>query len=395
MKTNIEKHINGDISIQVMEKFEDLKKIRSFWEQVQWHPYTDIDYFIRFAKAHQGFIKPHAMLLSIKGKPQTLIIGWVQDERKKFKIGYKTVLTLKARCLHIEYVGILGDASYSNCAALIEEIQKYLKNEEVDFAYFKSIKHDSEAFQGTTQVPSFLHRDHFLYLNPHWKLSLPNSFKEFYQKRSKNTKSNIRKYKNRIIKGFGQNYNIRCFQGEDEVDQAMKDIETIAAKTYQRGLNVGFVNTPEARNEYIFAAQKGMLRAYVLYLNNIPSSFLIGFVYKNIFNLGSLGFDPEKEYYHPGMFLFLKMIEESCLDDKIDAIDFGFGDADYKKKYGDECWQEVSVFIFANTLKGMQFNAMKSLTTVFSRYAIKILGCFNMLDWVKRKWRRRLASAEV
>jgi CelD/BcsL family acetyltransferase involved in cellulose biosynthesis len=132
-----------------------------------------------------------------------------------------------------------------------------------------------------------------------------------------------------------------------------------------------------------------------LYLDNIPSSFLIGFVYNKSFILGSLGFDPEIKYYHPGMFLFMKMIEESCRDINIEAIDFGFGDADYKQKYGEECWQESNVFIFANTLRGLQLNAMKNLMAGISHSAIKILDRLKMLDLVKRKWRHRLASPVV
>jgi hypothetical protein len=335
------------------------------------------------------------MLLTTKGKPQTLLIGCIQNQRADFKIGYKTVFKPKTRCLHIEYAGALGDASHSNCIALINSIQNCLKSREADFAYLKFIEHDSPFFSLATKQPSFISRDHFPYLNPHWKLTLPPSYDEFYRQRSKNTKSNIRKYANRIKKRFGDSISVRAFQVEDDIDDAMEDIESIAVNTYQRGLGVGFVRSLEARNEWVFAANRRWLRAYVLYLEEIPCSFLTGYIYRKTFFLETLGFNRQYQYFHPGMFLFMKVLEIFCLDEGVEALDFGLGDAHYKRSYGDHCWIEAGVHIFAPTLKGLHLNAAKTMTTIISRSAKKTLNRFQMVDLIKRKWRQKLTPGKT
>ena len=168
-----------DYSIRVINNFKELEEIRSFWEEKQWHPYTDSLYYLKLSPTHEGFIRPHVMLLSRRKHPETLVLGWIQEKRLNLKIGYKTVLKPKAKCLYIEYAGLLGDTGPSKCAALMQEILNCLKGGEADFAYFKFIRHDSPLFKSAIEKPGALCRDHFPYINPHWVVSVPDSFAEF------------------------------------------------------------------------------------------------------------------------------------------------------------------------------------------------------------------------
>ncbi len=382
------------LSTRVLRTFEDIEDVRGFWEKEQWHPYADIDYYLRFAGSAPGFIEPHVVLLTGHEQPLALMIGWIREAPLTWKVGYKTVYRAHVRSLEIAYGGILGDTTYSNCGVLVQEILNCLTRGEADIAFFKFIRSNSPLFKVATDLPDFLFRDHFPLINPHWKLSLNNSFDEFYQQRSKNTKSNIRKYANRMKKGFGDSVSVKCFREKTDVDQGMSDIETIAAQTYHRKLRVGFFNTPETRSEWMFAADRGWLRAYVLYLQNLPCSFLTAYAYNRVFYVEAHGFNPSYEYYHPGMFLFMRTIEDLCSDPGIDSIDFGFGDADYKRNYGDQSRNDAAVYIFAPTLRGIKFNLTRSLTILVSKFAKTTLRRLKILGKVKTKWRRQLTSSK-
>ncbi|GAF75893.1 unnamed protein product, partial [marine sediment metagenome] len=53
-----------------------------------------------------------------------------------------------------------------------------------------------------------------------------------------------------------------------------------------------------------------------------------------------------------------KMFEALCLEKNVDAIDFGFGDAQYKESFSDVSWMEASVYIFAPRLYPLVVNAL-------------------------------------
>ena len=217
-----------DYSISVIQKFEEIEKIRDFWEENQWHPYTDIDYYIAFASSYRGFVRPHIILLSRNDRPKTLVIGWIQEKNLNFKIGYKNIFRAKTRALHIEYAGILGDACHSNCAAIVEEIMNLLKSGEVEVAFFKFIKHESPIFKMATSMPSFLCRDYHPVINLHWAISMPESFDELVRRFSRTTRKKLRRQNNLINKEFKDNLCVKCFRTVDDLESALADVETIA-----------------------------------------------------------------------------------------------------------------------------------------------------------------------
>ena len=92
------------------------------------------------------------------------------------------------------------------------------------------------------------------------------------------------------------------------------------------------------------------------------------------------------------MFLFLRMVEDLCLNNGIKLIDFGFGEAEYKRNYCDQKWEEASIYIFAPTFSGVTLNFLRSSTALLSRLAKALLERFNILQNVKRRWRDKLRS---
>ena len=76
-------------------------------------------------------------------------------------------------------------------------------------------------------------------------------------------------------------------------------VEEVAKTTYQRGLGLCFADTPDTPEDVV-ASRSGLLRAYVLCLQGIPSAFLIGTLYQRTFFLDYMGYKPEVRNYPPG-----------------------------------------------------------------------------------------------
>ncbi|MGH6935334.1 MAG: GNAT family N-acetyltransferase [Methylocella sp.] len=174
----------------------------------------------------------------------------------------------------------------------------------------------------------------------------------------------------------------------------MEHAESIAEKSYQRSLGVGFANTPEMRKRLDLEAQKKWLRAHILYLNDRPCSFWICSYYNGTLYSDFMGFDPEYSKYEPGMYLVINVIEALCRENqaqKAVRIDFGIGDSEWKTILGNQSWCDESVCIFAPTATAVGVNSLQTLVAALDRAGRAILRRSNLLPRVKRAWRSRIA----
>jgi CelD/BcsL family acetyltransferase involved in cellulose biosynthesis len=184
-----------------------------------------------------------------------------------------------------------------------------------------------------------------------------------------------------------------CFCSDTELDRLMKDVEAVAAKTYQRGFQIGFVDTPQMRERLRFEACMGWLRAYVLYVAERPCAFWITNIYRGILYSDFLGFDPAYTRYSPGTYLTLEVIDRLNRDSAnapVGKIDFGVGEAEYKVRLGNRLEQVVSVLMFAPSISGRTLGALHTVVGACNSGATRLLAASGLLPRLKRAWRSRL-----
>ncbi len=106
-----------------------------------------------------------------------------------------------------------------------------------------------------------------------------------------------------------------------------------------------------------------------------------------------MGYDPAFAEYSPGLLLITRAIEELTSqnsDQRIEQIDWGLGDAEYKTRLSTENWKETSVHIFAPTAKGIVLNLLNSGGAAIDGAAKKILAKTALVAKIKKSWRERL-----
>jgi CelD/BcsL family acetyltransferase involved in cellulose biosynthesis len=106
-----------------------------------------------------------------------------------------------------------------------------------------------------------------------------------------------------------------------------------------------------------------------------------------------LGHDPAFSKYSPGNYLLTHVIEDCCRHG-VRAIDFGLGEALYKKRFGNEHWTETTVHLYARTWAGMEIKAIHTAAVVTSTVGKKLLERTHLIDRVKRIWRRQMNREE-
>ena len=221
----------------------------------------------------------------------------------------------------------------------------------------------------------------------HWHLDVPETFDAFYKSRSKNVKNNIKTYKNRVKKAFGDNVQLECICRPEEVERAAEIAEHLTANSYQRGLGIGFNDTQTQRDEWRMAAERGWLRVYVLAFDGKPTAYWAGTVYDGIYTVNFTSFDPEYKHYHPGQVALLLMIEIFCSDQDVKQIDYGVGEAAYKKRFGSFWLSKADVYYFKVTMRGQTWRAVRFLVSGAHRFLRDGLQRWNLLSKFRAFWR--------
>lgn len=383
---------HSDFEVEIASTFDQIEKLRPFWKSIHKHPNSDIDFYISVIQSRENIISPHVFILKQCSTPISLLIGRIEHHPFNLNFGYKNLYKAEVPTLVVIYEGLLGDNSLHTCQLFYKSILHILSSNSVDLVYLSSLKDDSGLFNLLKSETHLHFRDHFPVSNMHWKMALPKSMEDFYTMRSRKHRYWLRRLTKVLEKDFAGNLTFRIFLKSEEVDILCRDAEEVAKHTYHRGLGAGFIDSVQQRNMFKKLAEMEELRAYVLYICDTPSAFWIGRRYLNAFHLAYTGYLPQHEKYELGTILFLKMLENLISLDAIDTMDFGFGDAPYKKRFADTFCQESSVYLFPNTIKGFLLNSARSAIMMLHIISISVLNRLDLLEKLKKIWRKRLSK---
>jgi CelD/BcsL family acetyltransferase involved in cellulose biosynthesis len=251
------------------------------------------------------------------------------------------------------------------------------------------LREDSELCRLAKRKPGALARDYLRVTQQHYAASLPASVDEFYQGLSPKVRKNQKRQAKKLVDHFSGNVTVRCFRHVTEIEDLIEDVGSVASKSYQRGLGVGFIDNAHTREQLRLKAEKGWLEGYVLYLAGRPCAFVIGDINGNTFGTDYVGYDPEFASHSPGMYLVMRVIEGFCAGhhEGVNEVDFGTGHAQYKQVLSNQEWCETSVYIFAPTVKGIDINVVRTLIVGADQLIKRMLSRTNLLQKVKKAWR--------
>jgi hypothetical protein len=376
-------------STKIIEKVNDLEEVGHLFNSRSKRYITDLN-FLKFwltnpPKRKQNFFILYSLEPASSGR---LIIGRIFSKKLGVKFGYKNLFKFNTKCLEIFYEGILGDFSESQIDDALLQLRRFIKKHKIDYAIFNSLRAGLPFYDGIKRNVNVFYRNLMPDIKDRWTLKMPDSFEEYFQKRSKNTKSNIRKWRNKMEKSFAGNYEIRCYKKGSDINKVLNDIEKVYSKAWKGGMGVGFSNTEEEYRHWSYFASCDWLRIYILYIKGEPVAHWSGVLYKRIFNLFTTDFDPEYQNYNPGFFLLINMINDFISAKEVDLYDFGLSGSHYKRLFCDLTYNESDIFIFAQSTRGLIFSFLYN-TSLFGNNLVKfVLIRLKILEKIKSFWRK-------
>jgi CelD/BcsL family acetyltransferase involved in cellulose biosynthesis len=377
----------------VARTVEELEPLRDAWRRLQGrHFATDPDLFPTILEWQPQAVRPHVILLERDGEPRVLVVARVEDIRLPTKLGYKALWSPRVRSLTVVYRGVLGEPTEAEAQILLAELRRSLADGEADVLRLRNLEIGSTFHRlGMSEPPAVL-RERASLATAHWEQELPGSFDEFLRSLSKSTRESAKRYPKRLVKQFGDRLSVEIYRDVADIERIFADTSAVAEKTYQQGLGVAFAQTELQRRMTGLLMERGWFRAYVLYLDGDPIAFWQGHAYNGMFSTGVPGYDPAYADLRVGTFVLLRLIEDLCEDPEIDTLDYGFGDAEYKRRFGTRSWQEHDVHVYAPTAKGIGTNAVRSSLLGLVGLARRGLERNDALGRIKRGWRDKLSQ---
>jgi Acetyltransferase (GNAT) domain len=369
--------------IRCATSLAEAEALRPTWQAMGFtEAEADIDRFL-IGSRYDSVVRPHVLVASQDGEPRAMLVARLEQRDVRARFGYATVLRSRLNCLTVLHEGVAGPGRAEAEPRLVAALLSGLGGDSADAVLFRYLDVDSALFRDARRIAGAMRRPYWLAIEPHWTCELPGSYDEFLE-RMPRRKSALR-YVRKLERELGDRLEVRRFENVDDLDRVLDDLERVAATSYQRGLGVGF-DASRDRAMVKLDLERGWLRAWILYVDSVPRAFELGTAYEGTYFLAAKGYDPDWTARRVGNYVALRAWRDLCDDPAVRRVDFGYGDADYKREAATAHRREADLLIHARSPSGIARNALHSSVTGADRLARRLAGKERVAH-LKRRWR--------
>lgn len=377
------------MAIRTIRNLEELESVRAYWEKWQDNPNSDFDHFRLICRLRSKVICPNVTVVEHDGEPCGLLVARLEHSHFTLSIGYLNLARIPAIILTVPYQGLIGPVDNETALALVQHQFSLISSGEAHAVVFNKLPENSQLLLALKSIDSRWLCDKNPSWSSHWSMKLPDQPGFLLKKLRSKHRSWIRKKQNQIESAFPDRIVWKWLSSFDNVPALCARLETVAAKTYQRGLGAGFKDDEDHRGRFALFGGRGQLRVQLLEIDGNVVAYWIGVVYRGVFHSWATGYDPDLGQYEMGTQVFVRMVDE-LVQEGVRKLDFGLGDAHYKQRFGDHSWRESTARLFAPTAKGVVIRCALCVVDALDSAARKLLNRAGFLDRLKTGWRRRL-----
>lgn len=391
--------------IKIYDNFNQLDLIRETWHHLLQESTErkvverDFDYFkFRLSK---GILigEPLIFVLEKEDKPFFICIGIIEDISVYPSLAYFKFyfLRMKKKRYHIQPYGIFGNTDSEELIdKFITDIVKILKERRVDYIFFNLLQRHTASAQYLLKLRHPLMRDYVPSYQDHYILDKPLDFKTFLSTRNKHRRHEFR----RLIRNIENDSEIRVvlkiFTNPEDLELVYNDVEKVACKSQLRALNVGFKPSAMEFDKMKWLALIGYFRCYIVYVNDVPGSFLIGYNYYGNYFLEYTGVAMEFEKYSLGTYMYLKVIEDLSISGFAERIDFSHGPDRYKKSLSSQNIPDIRIKLYIPKISNLIFIiniSFNSILNKWTRALLKKIGLYEILrKRIREKFKQKLCT---
>lgn len=376
--------------LSIARTASEIDALRPAWDAVQAQPNTDFDHYKLVLSADATDREPYVAVLRQDDEVRALAVGRIEPVQASVRLGYASIRLGRMRTLSIMTGGLLGPWTEAQVAAAVDGIAMDLRAGRFAAVRFLNLPSEGIWARAVQARWGGWRPRVWTAARPHWLLQLPDNPDAFWKKLSSKHRYWIKRVRRHLEEAYPGGVEFLKRGEPAHVEAFGREVESVVAATYQRGLGVGFKPDAFHVQRCALFASKGEFAGYLLRLGGKPAAFWMGCVRGGTFYSEFTGYDPALRAQEPGTAL-LAFILEDLIRAGVGRVDFGQGDALYKQRFGDTCWHERDVVLYRPSARGYLAAALGRLSTFLG-------ACAASSRWggkVKRWLRDRAAASQV
>jgi hypothetical protein len=326
--------------------------LMEFWRTQAQNINSDPDFYSMVVALRDNVISPLIFLVREEGVPVVALVCRLEHTQVTAKIAYFTLARLSMRSITLVYGGLIGADTPAIRRKLLGSLLCELKKGTADVAVSSMLRVDSLFRRSMDALALSKWRFRVSLLQAHYVLQVPDTANAILAAKSSKRRKKLR-YSMRKTESNLPKLRVNKVVNADTLDQLMLDLENVASKTYQRGLGAGFHHNEEWRELLKLGFEKNWLEVWTLSTGEKCISFIVGLKYKGRFLVYAKAFDPAYTKDNVGTYLQIKLLEDVAEQGDCSIIDYGFGEADYKRQFSTDSWQEATASIAAPSIRNI------------------------------------------
>ncbi len=391
------KNINlNEYNITKIVSLDEIDKIKSDWKKLvdnlkETNIYIDPDYFIKQFDSRAKDAIPHVLLFKKNNLSKAILIGWTKKQKVPCWIGYYKIETPLLNSLEIEIGGLVTDGTEESAELLKTYLKAVLKKKEFELLLVDHISETNPLWESLTKGDVLntkaIYKESIAWVSKIYdkEFDSPNEI------HSSKTKAKFRRKARRLLEQFDGQLQVKALTSQDDMEFFIKNADLIGRKSYQYAIDVGIKDNAYWRKMLNSLVEGNFFRGYLLMNNDKPIAYSQGAIYKDYYYQFATAYDPEYRKFSPGEYLRLEFTKE-LIEEKIGYIDYGYGDADYKKMFGTHSTKEATLRIYGKGIKTGLGKFLDNSTTFISEKLKAQLEKAGLFNKIKKMWRSRLSK---
>lgn len=359
----------GNLKAETITKREDIESIITFWRNNAYALDSDPDFFLKILDIRENIISPFLISVTENNRPVSLLVARLERKKLSARVGYFNLLSVGVRSINVNYGGFIGVDTPTTRDIMIKTLLKSLENGIADLVFFHMLHEDSHLLQDLNSYDIKSWRFQKSLPFTHYEMECPESPSDILEKKS----SKIRKrlsYELRKVERNVVDLKLEVVSSGEKVDDLMDELELVTSKTYQRRLGVGFDKSAEWRAILELGFEKNWLDVWKLLESDKCISYIIGFTYRGRHLIYAKAFDPDYASLSVGKYHQINVLKALAGRSDCKFIDYGFGDAAYKKQFSTNEWKERNISI--------------SSPSIFSFFMHSFIKSILFIDFISR-----------
>ncbi len=207
-----------------------------------------------------------------------------------------------------------------------------------------------------------------------FRMDLPDQYDSYFQSLGASTRKSLKKRTKDLLERDGGAW-IRV-DAPEQVEDFLRDVDVIYADAWQSKTYGGRVRcVPGEIGRLKRIAEHGMLRSYVLFRQQIPIAFQLGFQHRDVFHAMDFGFAQQAADCGPGAVLMHLMMRDLFEHNSPRTVDLGHGDSPQKHTFRAIPQPVMFAYVIPKGRRRWFLSVQRMLTSIESLVRTALIKC--------------------